>query len=78
MLPGVLRSKAARVNAAVMRVFVRLRKTLSARKQPAYKLDEPESKIVKHDERVCDIIQAIRELASVREDRAERPIGFRT
>lgn len=77
MLSSVLRSKtAARVNIAIMRAFVRLREILSTNKQLAYKLDELESKIEKHDERIRDIIQAIRELASSREDRAKRPIGF--
>ncbi len=51
MLSGVLNSKrAVHVNIQIMRAFVRLRQILSVNKELAYKLDELERKIEKHDE----------------------------
>ena len=51
MLSDVLNSKrAVHVNIQIMRAFVRLRQILSVNKELAYKLDELERKIEKHDE----------------------------
>jgi hypothetical protein len=65
MLSSVLRSpRAIQVNIAVMRVFVRLRETLSLHKELAHKLAELERKIEGHDDSIRTLFDAIRELAA--------------
>ena len=76
MLSGVLHStKAVVVNVAIMRAFVKLRKTLSAHKELAYKLNQLEHKIEKHDEEIQSIFKAIHELM-LPPERLQRKIGF--
>ena len=78
MLSGILRSpKAVKVNIAIMRVFVKLRQILSTHKELAYKLNELERKIEKHDGEICSIFEAIRQLMAPPE-KPKRRIGFRT
>lgn len=63
MLSSVLRSKrAVQVNIAIMRAFVKLRQILSMNKELAYKLNELERKIEKHDADIQAIFEAIRQL----------------
>lgn len=77
MLSSVLRSKRAiQVNIAIMRVFVRLKEIISTHKELAYKLNELERKIEKHDEEICSIFEAIRQLMSPPEKK-RRIIGFK-
>ena len=76
MLSGVLHSKTAiRVNIQIMRAFVKLRQILSNNKELAYKLEELERKISKHDENIRDIFEAIRQLMAPPE-KPKRRIGF--
>ena len=76
MLSSVLRSKKAiQVNIAIMRVFVKLKKIISTHKELAYKLNELENKIEKHDEEIRSIFDAIRQLMSPPE-RKRQHIGF--
>ncbi len=77
MLSSVLRSKrAARVNIAIMRAFVKLREMAGAHKALARQLAELERTVAKHDGHIRSLFDAIRELMS-----PERPkhgdIGFR-
>ena len=63
MLSGVLRSpRAVQVNVAIMRIFVRLRETLSLHKELAHKLADLERKIENHDEHIRTLFDAIRQL----------------
>ena len=63
MLSSVLRSKKAiHVNIAIMRVFVKLKEMLSTHKELAYKLNELERKIEKHDKEISTIFEAIRQI----------------
>lgn len=76
MLSSVLRSqRAAHVNVAIMRAFVRLRETLSLHKEPAHKLAELEHKIENHDESIRTLFEAIRQLMSPPE-KPQTEIGF--
>jgi hypothetical protein len=76
MLSSVLRSpRAAQVNIAIMRAFVRLRETLSLHKELAHKLADLERKIENHDENIHSLFDAIRQLMTPPET-PRREIGF--
>ena len=76
MLSSVLHSeRAVQMNIAIIRVFVRLRQILSTHKTLAHKLEALERKIEKHDEEICTIFEAIRQLMTVPEE-PKRRIGF--
>ena len=75
MLSSVLNSpRAIQVNIAIMRVFVRLRETLSLHKELAQKLAELERKIEGHDEHIRTLFEAIRQLAAPAPE-SESPAG---
>ena len=77
MLSTVLNSeRAIEVNIIIMRTFVKLRQMILRHKQLAHKLNELERKIVKHDENIQDIFEAIRELMIPPEAPPKRRIGF--
>ena len=73
MLSSVLKSeRAAQMNVAVMRAFVRLRQILSSNKELSRRLDELENK---YDMQFKAVFDAIRELMSPPEKPRKR-IGF--
>ena len=77
MLSGVLHSeRAILVNIAIMRTFVKLRQILSTHKELAHKFNLLERKIEKHDEEICTIFEAIRQLMTPPES-PKRRIGFK-
>ena len=77
MLSSVLRSKRAiQVNIAIMRVFVRLKEIISTHKELAYKLNEMERKIEKHDQEIRSIFEAIRQLMAPTPEEKRRIAGF--
>ena len=77
MLSSVLNSeRAIQVNIAIMRVFVNLRRILSTHKELAYKLNQLEKKIEKHDEEIQVVFESIRQLMAPPE-KPKRQIGFR-
>ena len=77
MLSSVLNSqRAAQVNIAIMRAFVRLRQTLSLHKDLAHKLAELEHKIEGHDENIRILFEAIRQLMMPPEPPPKKTIGF--
>ena len=76
MLSSVLRSKRAiHVNIAIMRVFVRLRETLTTHKELARKLSELENHLNDHDQQIQAIFEAIRQLMTQTE-KPKKKIGF--
>jgi hypothetical protein len=76
MLSSVLRSeRAARVNIAIMRAFVKLREILETNRELARKFAELEERVGKHDEEIRAIIEAIRQLMAS-PTRRKREIGF--
>ena len=77
MLSSVLRNpRAAQVNVAIMRAFVRLRQTLALHKDLAHKLAELERKIAGHDASIRTLFEAIRQLMTPPEPPPRKPIGF--
>ena len=63
MLSSVLRSeRAVRVNIAIMRAFVRLRKAIGENKRLAEQLAKLESKVTGHGRQIASIFEAIRQL----------------
>ena len=77
MLSSVLSSeRAIQVNIAIMRVFVKLKEMISANKELFYKFKELERKIEKHDEEICAIFEAIRQLMAPPAEKPKRRIGF--
>jgi hypothetical protein len=76
MLSSVLKSeRAARVNIAIMRAFVKLRETMETNRELAQKFAELEARVGKHDEKIDAILDAIRQLMAPPEK--PRPeIGF--
>jgi len=76
MLSSILRSKrAAHVNIAIMRAFVKLRETLSLHKELAVKLKELERKVEGHDIDIHNVFEAIRRLMQ-EDDKPKKKIGF--
>jgi hypothetical protein len=76
MLSSVLNSdRAIRVNVAIMRVFVKLRKMLETNSELARKFSELERRVGKHDEQIAAILEAIRQLMTPPE-KPRREIGF--
>lgn len=78
MLSGVLNSdRAIQVNITIMRAFVKLRQILATHKDLAYKLNELEIRIEKHDTDIQSIFAAIRQLMAPPPEKPKRIIGFK-
>src|ERR1044071_1516583 len=76
MLSSVLNSeRAVKVNIAIMRAFVRLRRMLDTNRELAQKFSELERRVGKHDEEIVEILEAIRQLMTPPE-KPPREIGF--
>ena len=76
MLSSVLRSeRAALVNVAIMRAFVKLSETLATNRELAHQFAELERRVGRHDEQLNAIMQAIRKLMTPRKQ-PRREIGF--
>jgi ORF6N domain len=76
MLSSVLNSeRAVKVNIAIMRTFVKLRRMLETNRELARKFEQFERRVSKHDEEIAGIIEAIRQLMAPAENR-RREIGF--
>ncbi|MFA6317151.1 MAG: ORF6N domain-containing protein [Elusimicrobiota bacterium] len=77
MLSGVLTSeRAACVNVAIMRAFVRLRQLISMNTELAAKLAELERRIEKHDGSIGSLFRAIRQMMAPPQPK-QLKIGFR-
>jgi len=76
MLSSVLNSeRAVKVNIAIMRAFVKLRRILETSRDLARKFSELERRVGKQDEEIAGIIEAIRQLMAPSE-KPRREIGF--
>jgi hypothetical protein len=76
MLSSVLNSdRAVKVNTAIMRAFVKLRRILETNRELAKKFAELEQRVGKRDEEIDAILEAIRQLMAP-PDRPRREIGF--
>ena len=76
MLSSVLNSESAvKMNVAIMRAFVRLRRALEANRELARKFSELERRIDKHDSEIAAILEAIRQLMAP-PAKPRREIGF--
>jgi hypothetical protein len=76
MLSSVLNSEpAVKVNIAIMRAFVKLRRILETNRDLARKFSELERRVGKQDEKIAGIIEAIRQLMAPAE-KPRREIGF--
>lgn len=76
MLSSVLNSESAvKMNIAIMRAFVQLRRALEANRELARKFSELERRIDKHDSEIAAILEAIRQLMAP-PAKPRREIGF--
>jgi len=76
MLSSVLNSeRAVKVNIAIMRAFVKLRRILETSRDLARKFSDLERRVGKHDEEIAGITEAIRQLMAPAE-KPRREIGF--
>jgi hypothetical protein len=76
MLSSVLRSqRAAQVNIAIMRAFVKLREILSTHKELRQTLNELEGRLERHDGEIRSLFEAIRQLMEPAKPKPRR-IGF--
>jgi hypothetical protein len=77
MLASVLSSeRAALVNVAIIRAFVRLRQLVSTHKELALKLGELEKKLGAHDSQIRNLFEAIRQLMTPPAPEPKRRIGY--
>ncbi len=78
MLSSVLNSgRAIKVNIAIMRAFVEMRRILSSYEEFSEKLAELEEKYAQHDEKIHKIFEAIYQLMNP-EGKETKTIGFKT
>jgi hypothetical protein len=76
MLSSVLNSESAvKMNIAIMRAFVQLRRALEANRELARKFSELERRADKHDSEIAAILEAIRQLMAP-PAKPRREIGF--
>jgi ORF6N domain len=76
MLSSVLNSESAvKMNIAIMRAFVQLRRALETNRELARRFSELERRIDKHDAEIAAILEAIRQLMAPPE-KPRREIGF--
>jgi uncharacterized membrane protein len=76
MLSSVLNSESAvKMNIAIMRAFVQLRRALETNRELARKFSELERRIDEHDTEIEAILEAIRQLMAPPE-KPRREIGF--
>ena len=79
MLSSVLRSeRAAAVNIAIMRAFVRLREILATHKDLARRMADLEREQKAQGSQITDVFKAIQKLLEPPKDKPRRAIGFRT
>ena len=76
-LSSVLRSKkAAQVNIAIMRAFVKLRQMISSHRELASKLDTLEKRMDGHDQKIQELFTYIKNILEPAEEKPKRRMGF--
>jgi len=77
MLSGLLNStEAIRVNIAIMRAFVQMRRLPEANKEVALKIEELERAVASNDEDILLIFEAIKQLTQKKSEPME-PVGYK-
>lgn len=77
MLSSVLTSKeAAIVNVQIMRAFVAMREVLSSHSELAFKLEQLEYRLGKHDDEIASLFEAIKQLMLPVPARKKNRIGY--
>ena len=77
MLSSVLRSEAAvRMNIAIMRAFVRLRRAAIVSGQVMALVEDLSKRVDVHDAVITDLVESIRRMVEGPESARSRPIGF--
>ena len=77
MAAGILNTpRAVEVSVFVVRAFVKLRRATAEHKELARKLSQIERKLVRHDQQILTLIQAIRQLMNPESIPDRRRIGF--
>jgi len=77
MAAGVLNTpRAVDVSVFVVRAFVKLRRSIAEHKELAQKLSQLERKLVRHDQQILALMQAIRRLMNPEPIPVRRRIGF--
>ena len=77
MLSSVLNSeRAVQVNIAIMRAFVQMRALALSNREMANKFAELEQRVGKHDEAICTLFEAIRQMMRA-EQKGRKSIGFK-
>ncbi|MBN3032894.1 MAG: ORF6N domain-containing protein [Candidatus Saganbacteria bacterium] len=78
MLSSVLRSKrAVRVNIAIMRAFVKLRRLISSHKELARRIESLEQKHAKHEIEMTTVFKVLKKLMEPSPAPPQKRIGFR-
>lgn len=78
MLSSVLNSeRAAFVNIAIMRAFVKMREVMSTHKELANKIEALERKYRDHDDQIQVVFKAIKQLLEPAPQQPKRRIGFK-
>jgi len=77
MAASVLNSpRAIEVSVLLVRTFVKLREMLATHKELAHKLAELERRVGSHDEAICSLLVAIRQLMAPPPEPKKGKIGF--
>jgi len=77
MLSSVLNSKRAiHVNIQIMRTFTKLREIIATNKELKDKLNELESRVTNHDEKIQSIFNAIHKLIEPQINKPKTKVGF--
>ena len=80
MLSGILTSpNAVLVNIAIMRAFVQMRRFFETQKELAKKIEDIESLVISHDQKIQMIFQAKKQLIEKKEEPAapRKPLGYK-
>jgi hypothetical protein len=80
MLSGILTSpNAVLVNIAIMRAFVQMRRFFESHKELAKKIQDIESLVISHDQKIQMIFQAIKQLIEKKDEPAtpRKPVGYK-
>lgn len=79
MVASVINSpRAVEVSVFIVRVFIKLRQTISDHKELSRKINQLEKKLIEHDQQIVSLLNAIKQLISPKDPPKKRQIGFGT